>query len=106
MLGSQLRRLSPPVWRSAQPLPTGVRCASSLSTEIATGINIHKSGSDPPLKADAEYPDWVWALSKPDISLYALKRKGEKNLTMDEAVRKLKLANRASIAKRNDLKAK
>lgn len=36
-----------------------------VSAEVCTGANIFTNGSDPPLKPDEEYPEWLWELTKP-----------------------------------------
>ncbi len=33
-----------------------------IDPTVCNGINILKTGSDPPLRPDAEYPDWLWGL--------------------------------------------
>ena len=43
------------------------------------GINIQKAGTDPPLKADSDYPEWVSQLSEPEPTLTELKRRVEAN---------------------------
>lgn len=55
---------------------------------VATGVNILKNGSDPELKPDSEYPEWLWKLTKPAASLGELAMKykagGIDALNMDE----------------------
>ena len=52
------------------------------------GVNILKNGSDPELKPDDEYPEWLWKLTKPLPSLGELAMKykagGLDALTMEE----------------------
>lgn len=36
-----------------------------MSDEVCTGANIFTEGTDPTLKPDDEYPEWLWELSKP-----------------------------------------
>eukprot|EP00884_Botryococcus_braunii_P000353 jgi/Botrbrau1/10318/Bobra.0120s0031.1 len=50
---------------------------ASLSKDVATGVNILKGGTDPPLKPDEEYPDWLWELAEPQPTLFELRRKYE-----------------------------
>lgn len=38
-------------------------------------VNIYKSGQDPVLKPDSEYPAWLWRLLEPQPTLEALKAK-------------------------------
>ena len=45
-----------------------------MSSEVATGINILKTGSDPALRPDAEVPEWLWELAQPDKPLSDLQR--------------------------------
>jgi hypothetical protein len=47
---------------------------AGMSSEVATGLNIAKNGSDPPLKTDEELPDWLWKLAKPGRTLGDLRR--------------------------------
>lgn len=58
------------------------------SSEVATGINILKGGSDPPLKADDEYPAWVSQLAEPQLTFTELKRtvaaRPDQALTLEE----------------------
>lgn len=58
---------------------------ASLSKDTASGINLLKKGSDPQLKADEEYPEWLWMLVQPEKTLGELKRADEASLGMDEA---------------------
>ena len=46
-----------------------------MSKDVVTGANYMKSGSDPPLKPDSEYPDWLWDITKPKEALFSLQRK-------------------------------
>lgn len=50
------------------------------SEEVAVGINIFKAGSDPPLLADSECPDWLWGLAEAPLTLGQLQRKGDAQL--------------------------
>lgn len=36
--------------------------------DVCKGANIYKTGEDPPIKDDSEYPDWLWALLEPKKS--------------------------------------
>ncbi len=45
--------------------PAEPREAPTLNMEVCVGANIYKSGEDPPIKADSEYPDWLWELLEP-----------------------------------------
>lgn len=50
---------------------------AGLSKEVATGVNILKGGSDPPLLPDEEYPEWLWELADPEPTLFELRRRYE-----------------------------
>jgi large subunit ribosomal protein L54 len=42
---------------------------------VCTGANIYSDGSDPLIKDDSEYPDWLWTLlesPREDISPYEI----------------------------------
>ena len=58
-----------------RPLLPVIAGASSVSETTATGVNYFKTGEDPPLKADSEYPDWLWTIPEPPPSLFTLERK-------------------------------
>ena len=47
---------------------------AAMSSEVATGINIAKAGSDPPLRPDSELPEWLWPMARPGKSLSELRR--------------------------------
>lgn len=55
-----------------------------MSSEVATGINILKNGSDPPLKKDEELPEWLWELAQPEKTLAELQRHEFDELTYEE----------------------
>ena len=46
-----------------------------MSKDVVMGANYTKAGSDPPLRPDNEYPDWLWDIMKPREALFALQRK-------------------------------
>jgi Mitochondrial ribosomal protein L37 len=50
---------------------------AAMSKDVATGVNILKGGSDPPLLPDEEYPEWLWKLAEPQGTLFELRRKYE-----------------------------
>jgi hypothetical protein len=58
--------------------------ASTASNSIATGINYFKTGDDPPLKDDHEYPDWLWTIAEPPPSLFTLERNYRKEDSITE----------------------
>jgi Mitochondrial ribosomal protein L37 len=56
----------------------------SMSTEVVTGVNLLKSGTDPPLLPDDQYPEWLWKLAEPEATLSELQRKPEDDLSLEE----------------------
>ena len=51
-------------------------CAGmAMSKDVVAGANYMKAGSDPALRPDSEYPDWLWDIMKPREPLFALQRK-------------------------------
>ena len=44
-----------------RPQPEGSGSSADLS-QVVTGLNILRDGSDPVIQPDSEYPDWVWTL--------------------------------------------
>ncbi|CAK0735659.1 hypothetical protein CVIRNUC_000617 [Coccomyxa viridis] len=85
--------------------------ASSVSETTATGVNYFKTGEDPPLKADSEYPDWLWTIPEPPSSLFTLERKySDDDVLTDENYediqRMVKLQNIREIKDLNAIKAK
>ena len=36
--------------------------------EVCEGANIYKTGSDPEIKEDSAYPDWLWGIAEPPPS--------------------------------------
>ena len=58
-----------------RPILPVIAGASTVSETTATGVNYFKTGEDPPLKADSEYPDWLWTIPEPPLSLFTLERK-------------------------------
>ena len=55
-----------------------------MSSEVATGINILKNGSDPALKKDEELPEWLWELAQPEKPLSDLQRHSFEELSYEE----------------------
>eukprot|EP00887_Chlorella_sp_A99_P006205 scaffold3.g6205.t1 len=92
-----LARIAPLV--SLQPLTRGF---AALSSEVATGLNILKKGSDPPLRPDAELPEWLWALAESEKTLNELRRTKDEDLSDAEALRLVKLKNRDAIRTTNN----
>ena len=91
--------------------------AAVASTEVAVnqedvvrGLNIFKDQKEEvKVKADSEYPDWVFTLHIPRASLDDLQAAYQENpesLTHSDAQRMLKLWNRKRIKAHNDEKRK
>ncbi|KFM24475.1 hypothetical protein F751_3193 [Auxenochlorella protothecoides] len=78
---------------------------ASLSTEVATGVNILKNGTDPALKSDEELPAWLWELAQPEKPLTELQRHEFTELQPEEQRRWVKLETRAGIKANNVLKS-
>ena len=36
----------------------------SQADKVCKGANVFKDGTDPPIKEDSEYPDWLWELAE------------------------------------------
>ena len=84
------------------------------STTIATGINIKKSGSDPALGPDGDYPDWLWGLVEPKKTLGDLEKEVEEAklsgeydvMAIGDVKRLVRLRRRAKIKANNAERAK
>ena len=60
---------------------------AGFASEAIKGINILKSGSDPEVKPDEQYPQWVWQVGSPGKMLSQLNREQEdpeQETTMEE----------------------
>mmetsp|Transcript_6539 Transcript_6539/g.8094 ORF Transcript_6539/g.8094 Transcript_6539/m.8094 type:complete len:98 (-) Transcript_6539:106-399(-) len=73
------------------------RCFSAVGDSIP--INFKKSDTDPVIKPDEGYPDWLWELEQP--KLYVLEQKKPSELTDQEARRYWKLIRKAKIKDSN-----
>lgn len=80
--------------------------AKELREKAVLGANIKKDGSDPPILADSEYPEWLSGLLNKKPPLSELQRKKPESMVDDELIRLLKLDNRRRIKENNSLKAK
>ncbi|KAL2939916.1 39S ribosomal protein L54 mitochondrial [Bienertia sinuspersici] len=71
---------------------------SSLSKEVkastVVGANILKDGTDPKIRPDSEYPDWLWQLLDKRPALSELQRKNAEDLSIEDLKRYVKLDNR------------
>jgi len=71
------------------------------------GLNIRKGGEDPPIRADEEYPDWVWTLGDELPTLNQLQKIPAEERTDEQNKRFKRLTRRAKIKEnnlRNDFK--
>lgn len=80
--------------------------AAAMSKEVATGVNVYQSGSDPHLKPDSEYPEWLWGLlDKPKNARQLRERAAElgglQNLPAPEFRRLAKLERKERIKQNN-----
>lgn len=80
--------------------------AKELREKAVLGANIKKDGSDPPILADSEYPEWLSSLLDKKPALSELQRKKPETMADNEVIRLLKLDNRRRIKENNSLKAK
>ncbi|GAX73989.1 hypothetical protein CEUSTIGMA_g1439.t1 [Chlamydomonas eustigma] len=85
----------------------GPKRTGELSNEVATGCALMKGESDPPLKPDSEYPDWLWKLLDPAPTASELQKKYERTgsqegLTIQELQRLYRLKNKQAINEAND----
>ncbi|KAL2936188.1 39S ribosomal protein L54 mitochondrial [Bienertia sinuspersici] len=83
---------------------------SSLSKEVkastVVGANILKDGTDPKIRPDSEYPDWLWQLLDKRPALSELQRKNAEDLSIEDLKRYVKLDNRVRIKENNSVRAK
>eukprot|EP00271_Cylindrocystis_brebissonii_P011528 TRINITY_DN29371_c0_g1_i1.p1 TRINITY_DN29371_c0_g1~~TRINITY_DN29371_c0_g1_i1.p1 ORF type:complete len:123 (-),score=29.00 TRINITY_DN29371_c0_g1_i1:229-597(-) len=86
------------------PAPPPV--SKEIREKFVVGANFLKEGSDPPLKDDSEYPDWLWTLLDKQPPLSELSRKKVEELALPELQRLVKLDNRAKIKEKNSIRSK
>ena len=79
---------------------------NQMSNDSVTGLNIMKSGQDPPLEKDENLPEWLWKLADTPKTLAELQRLNPAELTLEEAKYKKKLENRRNIKMSNSQKEK
>lgn len=65
------------------------------------GLDIFKNSEPPVAQERSQYPSWISDLSKPLISLAALRRLPLENSTDKEQMRYLKLTRRGQIKEKN-----
>ena len=56
------------------PARPGPKKTGELSKDTATGVAILKGQNDPPLKADSEYPAWLFKLLETEATVVELQR--------------------------------
>ena len=76
---------------------------AGFASEAIKGINILKSGSDPEVKPDEQYPQWMWQVGSPGKMLSQLNREQEdpEQETTMEDVRAV-IGPRSAIGRRLD----
>ena len=90
-----------------------------MSLTHCTGANYFKTGEDPKLLPDEEYPDWLWELAKPQLKISDYEKRKEEYcsehgensdwgdaFTWEEMRKWRKLVRRAKIKKDNALRAR
>lgn len=96
--------------KGAKGGPAGAPAAPTISKEVKSsttvGANILKDGTDPPVKPDSEYPDWLWHLLDKQPPLSELERKDPNTMSFPELQRFVKLDNRRRIKENNATRAK
>ena len=97
----------------------GSATEGGMSLTHCTGANYFKTGEDPKLLPDEEYPDWLWELAKPPLKISDYEKRKEEYcsvhgqdsdwgeaFTWEEMRKWRKLVRRAKIKKNNALKAR
>ncbi|BBM97443.1 large subunit ribosomal protein L54 [Marchantia polymorpha subsp. ruderalis] len=87
----------------AQVIPV---VAKELREKATLGANILKTGADPPILEDSEYPPWVFNLLDKRPALSELERRDPESLDEKEIMRLLKLDNRRRIKENNAVRSK
>ena len=84
--------------------------AEVVDSNTVQGLNILQNGSDPVLRPDEEYPDWLWTIHEPLPSVSSLQARvvaeGADALTDFEKTRMIKQWNRHRIRESNNEKKK
>ncbi|KAJ1622628.1 hypothetical protein T492DRAFT_1149002 [Pavlovales sp. CCMP2436] len=62
----------------------GAAPPSAESLTVVRGINFMKSGEDPPILPDGEYPPWLWELTKPAMAYPDARKRYESGEEMDK----------------------
>eukprot|EP00878_Enallax_costatus_P003122 GHUV01003321.1.p1 GENE.GHUV01003321.1~~GHUV01003321.1.p1 ORF type:complete len:116 (+),score=5.78 GHUV01003321.1:176-523(+) len=96
------------------PLPAGKGAkdrgpakSGQLSAESVTGCAIKKGESDPAIKADSEYPAWLFELMTPEPTVAELERLyASEGLDLAQMRRLHRYKNKMTIKEHNKLSAK
>lgn len=97
------------------PLPAGKKGAKDrgpakigqMSAQAVTGCAIKKGENDPPIKADSEYPTWLFELLTPEATVAELERLYcTEGLTLPEMKRLHRYKNKMRIKDNNAARAK
>ncbi|GIL49489.1 hypothetical protein Vafri_5815 [Volvox africanus] len=107
LLGLHLRAPLPPSGGKKGSKDRGPRKIGELSTEVATGCGLMKNESDPPIRPDNEYPEWLFKLLEPRPTIKELEKMyQEGGLAVEELRRLWRLKNKERIKESNFMKAK
>lgn len=90
----------------AQDGPRGPTVPLEIRATTVVGGNILKTGTDPALGADSDYPSWLWGLLDRRAPLSELKRRRVEDMSMGELERLVKLDNGDKIRATNATRAK
>ena len=66
-----MKTKAPPKKEGEKKKPASTKKAY-LNMEVCVGANIVKTGTDPAIKPESEYPDWLWSLLEPKKSYLEL----------------------------------
>lgn len=60
---------------------------------VCAGLNYYKDGEDPPIKADSEYPEWLWTTMDPVHTYKEVPPELEKTFRRNQNKRRLRENN-------------
>jgi len=83
---------------------------TSQPGDTIPGLNYLKTGKDPVIKEDSEYPEWLWKIIEPmptkrDLEA-KLEKEGKGSMSLTELRRLVKLTNRERIKIANQVASK